>query len=104
MEGGQSELETYEESLELVALGKELKGQLPGSLCSVIPHTAEAVFLPQSTAFHVTSAWGEAIALPTGVSFAPPCGAYDMLKSTARGSFNAKPNVQPADGGGSLAA
>ena len=37
-EGGQSRLEPCEESLGLlVALGRDMKGQLPGCLCSVMP-------------------------------------------------------------------
>ena len=69
-EGQQSILEPHEKSLELVALGRELKGQLPGSLCSVIPHTAEAIFFEQRTPLRVATAWEEAIAPPAGI---PPC-------------------------------
>ena len=43
--GGQSSPEMLVESLGLVDLGRELKEQSRGSLCWVIPHTAEAVFL-----------------------------------------------------------
>ena len=68
-EGGQSGLEMLEKSLRLVALGRELKEQPPGSLCRVIPHTVEAVFLRQSTPLQVISAWGKVRAPPS------PCGA-----------------------------
>ena len=68
-EGGQSGLEMHEESQGLVALGRELKEQPPGSLCWVIPHTAEAIFLRQNTALQ---AWGEAIAPPAGIPLALP--------------------------------
>ena len=71
----QSGLETCEENLVLVALGRELKGQPPGSLCAIIPHTAETIFLRQSTPFQVASAWGEAIALPARIPLTPPCAS-----------------------------
>ena len=45
--GGQSRLEKLEESLELAAVGRQLKGQLPGSLCRDLPHTIEAIFIGQ---------------------------------------------------------
>ena len=38
-------MEMFEESLWLVALKRELKEQPPGSLCRVISHTAEDLFL-----------------------------------------------------------
>ena len=44
----QSRLEMLEECPGLVALGRELKEQPPGSLNLVIPHNAEAIFLEQS--------------------------------------------------------
>ena len=58
MEGRQSRLEPREESLGLMALGKELKGQPPGFLCSVIPHTLEAIILGQSKLLHAVLALG----------------------------------------------
>ena len=45
VEVGQSGLEMLEESLGLMALGRELKEQPPGSLCLVISLTAEAITL-----------------------------------------------------------
>ena len=64
-EGG---LEILEQSLWLVALGRELKEQPPGSLCSVIPNTAGDIFLRQSTPLQMAYAWGEAIAPYTGIT------------------------------------
>ena len=58
-EGEQSGLETLEKTLGLVALGRELKKQLPGSLCWVIPHTAGTMPLSQSTPLWMASAWGK---------------------------------------------
>ena len=55
-EGGQSGLEVHEKNLGLVALGRELMEQPPGSLCYTIPHTAEANVLRQNTALQVASA------------------------------------------------
>ena len=66
----QSGIETCEKSLCLVALGRELKEQLTGSLCWVIPHTEEVIFIRQSDTLQVELAWGEAIAFPTGIT--PP--------------------------------
>ena len=54
-EGGQSGLEMLEDSLAMVALRRALKEQLPGSLCLVIPHTAEAIFLTKITPLQVAS-------------------------------------------------
>ena len=58
----------HEASLGLVALGRELKEQPPKSLCSVIPHAAEAAFLRQITPHQVESARGEAAAPPAGIT------------------------------------
>ena len=45
-----------------------LREQLPRSWCRVISHIAVAIFLKQTTHLWVASAWGEAIALPTGIT------------------------------------
>ena len=73
-EGGQSGLETFEESLGLVSLGRELREQRPASLCWVTPYTAEAICLRQRTPLWMASAWGEveAIAPPTGITLPHP--------------------------------
>ena len=56
-----------EESLSLVALGRKLKEQPPESLCWVIPHFTEVIFLKQSTPFQVASGW-EALAPSIGIT------------------------------------
>ena len=61
-----------EESLGLVALGRELKEQPPGSLCRVIPHSTESIFLRPSTTVLVASAWEEAITPPAGITLPHP--------------------------------
>ena len=70
----QSALKMWEESLELVALGREVKEQMPGSLYWVIPHTEGAIFLRQSNPLQVASAWGKVTALPTGIPLPHPVG------------------------------
>ena len=72
MEGEHSGLETREENVALVALGRGLKEQLTGSLCRVIPHTAGSIFLRQSTPLHMASTGGKAIALPIGITLPYP--------------------------------
>ena len=47
--GGQSGLEMLEERLGMVALRRELRGQLPGSLFWVILQKAGATILRQTT-------------------------------------------------------
>ena len=69
---GKSRLEMLEESLWTVALRKELREQPPGSPCWVIPQTAGATLLRQSTPLWMASTWGEATALPTGMSLPHP--------------------------------
>ena len=62
----------HKESLVMVALERELKEQLLGSLCSVIPHTAGAVSLKHTTPLQVISAWGKAIIPPGGITLPYP--------------------------------
>ena len=69
---GQNGLETCKESLGLVALGREMKEESLGSLCWVIPHTARAILLRQSTPLQVASGWGEARNPPTGIILPHP--------------------------------
>ena len=93
-EEGKSRLETLEETLGLAALVRELKEQPPGSLCWVIPHSAEAIFLKNSTPLQLASAWGEAIAPPTGVTLPYPVvlkqGCWLHLEATLLISLTTK--------------
>ena len=60
------------ERLGQVALGGELNGQPPVSLCWVIPYTAGAIFLRQSTPLQVATAWWEAIDPTAGITLLYP--------------------------------
>ena len=68
-EGGQSRLE-HMRSLGIVALGRELKDQWPGFLCSLIPHIVEAISLKQTSPSCGISL-EEAIAAPPQNSLSP---------------------------------
>ena len=52
----------------LVAQGRELKEQPPGFLRWVIIDTVKTIFFNQSTLLWMSSAWGESIALPAGIT------------------------------------
>ena len=77
--GQLSGLDMLKENLGMVTLGRELREQPAGSLSWVIPHIAETIWLRQSMLLQLTSAWGKAIALPTGITlphrvvFKPDC-------------------------------
>ena len=71
-EVGQSGVEMPEESLGLLALGRELKSQASRSLRWVILHTTGTIFLRQSTPLQMASARGEAISPHTGITLPNP--------------------------------
>ena len=74
-EGGQRRLKPHEESLELVALERDLEGHHQDPCAESFSHTGEAICPKESILLDAGSAWGKGIASPTRILLIPPFAA-----------------------------